>query len=171
MSDNSKLADMILEDRRRGLNYHAIGQKHGLDPIDARALVREILERTSDEDEWELRAISLLRLESVIENLWAGVEQGSFKHAEALFKGLDQINQLLALNKQVMEERKSALTDEQAAVIYDILSANNKHLLETLTEKLKPNKKQQAVLEEWPVIASDAATAAIEATLQEEDDD
>lgn len=168
---DSTLADMILEDRRRGLNYHAIGTKHGIDPIDARALVREVLEKTSDEDEWELRAISLLRLETVVQNLWTGVEQGSFKHAEALFKGLDQINQLLALNKQVVEDKKNELTDEQVAVIYQVVTENNTQIYNAIIDKLKPNKKQMAALEEWPAIASDAATNAIEATIVDEDDD
>lgn len=169
MTDTNQLADLILEDRRKGLSYHQIGQKHGMSAEDARALAREILERTNEEDEWELRAISLLRLESVIQNLWTGVENGSFKHAEALFKGLDQINQLLALNKQVVEERRSAITDEQASIIYHVLRENNRQIFEFINTKLKPNKKQQEILAEWPAIEAEASNAALEATILEED--
>lgn len=171
MSESSELTDLLLDDRIQGLSYDRIGKKHGIDPLDARALVREALSRTADEDEWEMRALSLLRLEKVVQNLWDGVEQGSFKHAEAIFKGLDQINTLLALNKQVMEEQKSIISEEQAEVIYAVVMENNRQLFQFLESKLSPTKTNQAILEEWPSIQSEAVTTAIEATLVEEDED
>lgn len=163
--------DLVLDDRVRGRSYNEIAQKHGIEPLDAREMVREALASTSIEDEWEMRGIAMLRIEKVIENLWTGVEQGSFKHAEALIKGIDQLSQLLALNKQVMEETKAAITDEQAAWIYSVVTENNRQIYNFVTEKLKPNKRQQQELESWAVVAADAATQAIEAVIQEEDDE
>lgn len=171
MSESSDLTDLLLDDRIAGLSYDRIGKKHGIDALDARALVREALTRTADEDDWEMRALSLLRLEKVVENLWDGVESGSFKHAEALFKGLDQINTLLALNKQVVEEQRAAISDEQSQIIYAVVKENNRQLFNFLSGKLTESKTNQAILEEWPATAAEAVTNAIEATLVEEDDD
>lgn len=170
MSADNKMADMILDDRRLGLSYRAIGQKHGISAEDARTIAREILESTSEEDEWELRAITLLRLESVVNSMWTNVENGSFKHAEVLIKTLDQIANLLALNKQVMVEQKSAITDEQAAIVYRVMTESNKEIKKFILDTLKPNKKQLELLEEWPSVASEAATNAIEATLLAEEE-
>lgn len=171
MATNSNLTDMIMDDRVKGLSYYDIEKKHGIPALDAREMVREALSKTSIEDEWEMRGIAMLRIEKVIENLWAGVEQGSFKHAEALFKGIEQLSQLLALNKQVMQEQKAEITDEQAALIYTVVTENNRQIYEFIQNKLKPNKKQLTVLENWTEVTAEASTNAIEATLVEEDDE
>lgn len=171
MHNQDDMTDLILADRIDGLSYDAIGKKHAIDPMDARSLAREALARTAEEDEWELRAISLLRLEKVVQKLWAGVNTGSFKHAEVLVKTLDQINTLLALNKQVMEEMKSAISDEQAEIIYAVVSENNRQIFRFLQDELKPNKKQLLVLDNWSSVAAEASTAAIEAVLVEEEDE
>lgn len=171
MSNESNLTDLIIAERVKGLSYYAIEQKHGINAIEARELVREALSSEAMDDEWEKRGIMMLRIEKVIENLWTGVEQGSFKHAEALFKGIERLADLLALNKQVVENTKAAITDEQAAIIYMVITENNKQLLTYIQEQLKPNKKQQQVLEEWPQISADSATNAVEAVLYTEDED
>lgn len=165
MSNESELTDLIIRERVKGLSYYQIEQKHGVPAIEARELVREALQSTSIEDEWEQRGIMMLRIEKVIENLWDGVENGSFKHAEALFKGIEQLSQLLALNKQVVEEQKAAITDEQAAIIYMVITENNRQLLEYIQSQFKPNKKQLEKLEEWPQISAETATHAVEAVL------
>lgn len=170
MNDSGELTDLLLDDRIDGLSYDRIGKKHGIDPLDARAMVREALSRTADEDEWEMRALSLLRLEKVVQHMWTGVEQGSFKHAEALFKGLDQINTLLALNKQVVEERRAAISEEQAELIYLVIKENNRQIRQFIGS-MKLNKTQQALMEEWPVIESEASTKAIEAVLVEDEEE
>ena len=171
MSNASQLTDLIIKERVKGLSYYQIEQKHEIKAEEARELVREALSSTSIEDEWEQRGIMMLRIEKVIENLWDGVEQGSFKHAEALFKGIEQLSQLLALNKQVIEEQRAAITDEQAALIYMVIRENNRQLLEYIQQQLKPNKRQLEKLEEWPQISADSATHAVEAVLYEEDED
>lgn len=127
--------------------------------------MHEALSKTSADDEWEQRGIMMLRIEKVIENLWDGVESGSFKHAEALFRGLDQLSNLLALNKQVMEEQKSKMTDEHAELIYMVIKENNRQILEYIHKEFKPNKTQLQKLEEWPQISADAATVAVEAVI------
>ena len=170
MSNTSNLTDMIMTDRVKGLSYYEIEKKHGLPAVEAREMVREALSSTSIEDEWEMRGIAMLRIEKVIENLWTGLENGNSKHAEVIIKGVEQLSQLLALNKQVMEEQKSAITDEQAAVIHLLLTENNKQIFNFIIHELKPNKKQQAILEEWPAVAAEASTNAIEATIYEEDE-
>ena len=167
MSSDSSLTDLILRDRIKGLSYYDIEQKHRIPAIEARELVHEALSKTSADDEWEQRGIMMLRIERVIENLWDGVENGSFKHAEALFRGLDQLSNLLALNKQVMEDQKNQLTDQQAEIIFMVISENNKQMLEMIRRELKPNKTQERKLEEWPQITADIATAAVEAIIYE----
>lgn len=171
MGNNSELTDLVIKERVKGLSYYQIEQKHGIRGEEARELVREALTATSIEDEWEQRGIMMLRIEKVIEHLWDGVESGSFKHAEALFKGIEQLSQLLALNKQVIEEQRAAITDEQAALIYMVITENNRQMLEYITRELRPNKKQQAALQEWPQISADTATQAVEAVLYEEEDE
>jgi hypothetical protein len=171
MSTDSKLTDMIIAERVKGKSYYDIENKHGIPAIEARELVREALASTSIEDEWEQRGIMMLRIEKVVENLWVGVEQGSFKHAEAMFKGIEQLSQLLALNKQVMEVQRASITDEQAQLIYMIITENNKHLLGYINEQLAPNKKQLTKLESWPSISAESATNAIEAVLYIGEDD
>lgn len=174
MSSGSSLTDLILEDRVKGLSYYDIEKKHGIDALEARELVHEALSKTAPDDEWEQRGIALLRLERVVDHMWEGVESGSFKHAEAMFKGLDQIANLLALNKQVMETQKAQLTDEQAEIVFMVINENNRQILEAINRELKPNKTQLKKLEEWPQITADAATSAVEAVIYEgemEDDE
>lgn len=171
MNNSSNLTDLIMADRVKGLSYLEIERKHGITALDARELVREAISNTSIEDEWEMRGIAMLRIERVIEHLWTGVERGEFKHAEAMIKAIEQLSNLLALNKQVMEDQRAAITDEQAAIIYMVVTENNRQIFKFITDQLKPNKKQQAVLEEWPAVVAEASTAAIEATLHEEDED
>ena len=170
MSNASELTDLIIRERVKGLSYYQMEQKHQITAIEAREMVREALSATSIEDEWEQRGIMMLRIEKVIENLWDGVESGSFKHAEALFKGIEQLSQLLALNKQVIEEQKSTITDEQAALIYMVITENNRQLLNHIQQQLKPNKRQLEILEEWPQISAESATQAVEAVLYVEDE-
>ena len=171
MSNESKLTDLIIQERVKGLSYYQIEQKHGIKAIEAREMVYAVLSSEQMDDEWEKRGIAMLRIEKVIENLWDGVEQGSFKHAEALFKGIEQLSQLLALNKQVIEEKKSSITDEQAELVYRVVSESHRQMLSFLQDNLKPNKKQLEVLEEWPQISAESATQAVEAVLYVEDDE
>lgn len=171
MNEVETLPDLLLDDRVAGLSFDHIAKKHGMAPEDVRVMVREELSKTAEEDEWEMRALTLLRLEKVVSHLWRDVEKGSFKHAEAMFKGLDQIANLLALNKQVMEKQQAAISDEQAALIYHILTENNNRIKAYIDKTLKPNKTQRAALEEWASVAAEVSTGAIEATLVEEDDE
>ena len=171
MSNESNLTELVIKERVKGLSYFAIEQKHGIPALDARELVREAIETEAMDDEWEKRGIMMLRIEKVIENLWSGVENGSFKHAEALFKGIEQLSQLLALNKQVIEEQKALITDEQAALIYMVITENNRQLLTYIQEQLKPNKTQQKALEAWPMVSAESATQAVEAVLYTEEEE
>ena len=171
MDNSSNLVDLIIADRVKGISYREIEQKHGIPALDAREMVREAITSTAMEDEWEMRGIAMLRIERVIEHLWTGVERGEFKHAEAMIKAIEQLSNLLALNKQVMEEQRAAITEEQAAVVYAILKENNRQILQFIQNQLKPNKRQTEVLQEWPAVVADASLVAIEATIVDEDDE
>lgn len=171
MSNESNLTDLVIKERVKGLSYYDIEKKHGVPALEAREMVREALSNTSIEDEWEQRGIMMLRIEKVIEHLWDGVETGSFKHAEALFKGIEQLSQLLALNKQVIEEQKAAITDEQAALIYMVVTESHRTMLDYIKEQLSPDTVQMKVLESWPQVSAESATNAVEAVLYTEDDD
>lgn len=169
MSNASELTDLIIKERIKGRSYYDIEKMHQIPALEARELVREALSSTSIEDEWEQRGIMMLRIEKVIEHLWTGVEQGSFKHAEALFKGIERLSELLALNKQVIEEQKAMITDEQAELIYMVLRENNRQLLQFISDQIKPNKKQSEALEAWTQVSAEAATQAVEVVLFAED--
>lgn len=171
MSTESNLTDLIVAERVKGLSYAKIQQKHGIDALEARELVREAINTEAMDDEWEKRGIMMLRLEKVIEHLWEGVENGSFKHAEVLIKSIEQLSNMLALNKQVIQEQQATITDEQAALIYLVITENNRQLLTYINAQLKPNKRQQEKLEAWPQISAESATSAVEAVLYEEDDE
>lgn len=171
MSNESNLTELIIEERVKGLSYFKIEQKHGIDALSARELVREALSSEAMDDEWEKRGVMMLRIEKVIEHLWEGVTNGSFKHAEVLLKGIERLSELLALNKQVIEQQQAAITDEQAAVIYAVLTENNRQMLEYINSTLKPNKTQQKKLVEWPQISAEAATQAVEVVLYEDDEE
>lgn len=147
MTERLALAQRIADDKAKGHSYITIGQNYGIDPLDARQMVREVIESTSIDDEWEMRGIALLRLEKVVENLWKGLENGSFKHAEVLVRAIDQTSTLLALNKQVMKDRQMELTDQQAELIFSVLTLNNQRILEYIQDTLKPNKRQLQQLE------------------------
>lgn len=165
------MADLIIQERVKGRSYYQIEQLHGIDAMEARELVREVLESEQMDDEWEKRGIAMLRIERVVEHLWAGVESGNSKHAEVMIKSIEQLSNLLALNKQVIQEQKAAITDEQAAMIYMVVTENNKKMLSYINKKLAPNKRQQKILEEWPQISADTATQAVEAVLYVEEDE
>lgn len=171
MSETSGLAELVMDERRKGKSYSEIEQKHGVPALEARQMVREVIENTSIDDEWEMRGIAMLRLEKVIEYMWTGVENGSFKHAETIIKSIETVSNLLALNKQVMQEQKSSITDEHAAMIYDVVRENNRQIYSFITEQLRPNKRQTAALESWPQVVADASTQAIEATLYKEEEE
>lgn len=165
MSNESDLTELVIKERVKGLSYYDIEKKHSIPALEAREMVREALASTSIEDEWEQRGIMMLRIEKVIENLWSGVERGEFKHAEAMFKGIEQLSNLLALNKQVIETQQAEITDAQAAIIYAIVTANNKMLYEKILEELTQKELELEVLKVWPQITADAATDAVESVL------
>lgn len=169
MDNKSELTDLIIRERVKGLSYYDIEKKHEIKAEEAREMVRDALSSTSIEDEWEQRGIMMLRIEKVIENLWGGVERGEWKHAEVLIKAVDQLSNLLALNKQVIEEQRAAITDEQAEIIYMVISENNRQMLTYIQDNLKPNQRQQLQLEEWPQVSADTATQAVEAVLYAEE--
>lgn len=171
MGNSSELTDLILKERVKGHSYYEIERMHGVNAAEARELVREALSSTSIDDEWEQRGIMMLRIERVIEHLWTGVERGEFKHAEVMIRAVEQLSTMLALNKQVIEEQKAAITDEQAAMIYMVITENNKQLLSFIQEQFKPNKTQQKKLEEWPQLSAETATNAVESVLYAEEVD
>lgn len=161
----SDLTDLIVQERIKGLSYFEIAKKHEIDALEAREMVREALTISAPDDEWEQRGIMMLRAERVIQKLWDGLESGSFKHAEALVKTLDHLASLLALNKQVMESRKAEITDQQAQLVYEVMTRYGDKILQYINKELAPNKRQLAKLEEWPQIAADASTDALEEVI------
>lgn len=171
MNTDSALTELIINERVRGKSYFDIGIKHNIDPLEARQLVKEALESTSMDDEWEQRGILMLRLEKVIDNMWDQVERGEWKHAEVLIKSIDQLSNLLATNKQIMQETKTMITDEQAQLIYMVISENNRQMLQYIKDVLKPNKTQQKQLEHWHAVTAETATNAVEAVIYAEEED
>src|SRR5690349_23487312 len=78
--EGTTLQNMLLDDRISGLNFFEIGSKHGIPPEEVRQLINEALAENVTRDPIEMRQLVQLRLERLTNYLWAGVENGSFKH-------------------------------------------------------------------------------------------
>ena len=167
MSENNDLmSSMLLDDRIKGLNFFEIGEKHGIKPEEARAIVNEALSEVVTRDPVEMRGIIQLRLERMTQHLWTGIENGSFKHIEAATKIVERIAELMDLNEQTIKHQISIISDEETLQLFHVLRANNR-LLYDRVRALPLNQKALGELESWPEWAADAAGAAVDEVIVE----
>lgn len=166
--DNDALLGMLLDDRVRGLNYFDIEAKHGIPAAEAKSMVNEALAEAASKDPIEMRYVVQLRLEKIVENLWQGLEQGSFKHAEAIIKSIERLTDLMDLNQATIKHQITIISDEETKQFLAVLKANNQKLYEKV-EKLPLGKKAAAELESWPEWAAEAATEAVEKVIYAEE--
>ena len=165
--EDDTLRSFILDDRIKGLSYSQIEAKHGIPALEAMAIVREAIESTTVDDVWEQRGIQMLRIEKTIEYLWKGVEEGSFKHAEALIKAIERLSEMLDLNKETIKHEITIISDEETLQMLAVLKQNNV----LLKQKIIESGVDPQSLEEWPEWASHAATTAVaEIEMQQGED-
>jgi len=164
MAENDGLTQLILDDRIRGRSYAEIELKHGIPAIEAMAMVREALESTTMRDPIEMRGIVMLRTEKIIEHLWAGLEQGSFKHGEAIIKALERLSELLDLNQETIRQEITIISDEETLQIFEVLKRSNALLRQKLDALPLPESAVRA-LEAWPEWVAETTTTAVEEVL------
>lgn len=171
MTDNSALTQLILDDRIRGRSYAQIEQKRSIPAIEAMALVREALETTTMRDPIEMRGIVMLRTEKVIEHLWEGLEQGSFKHGEAIIKAVERLSELLDLNQETIRHEVSLVSDEQTMKIFEVLKRAQDLLHAKINALELTDGARQELIEGWPEWAASSTTTAVEEVLYHDEED
>jgi len=170
MTVNDGLTQLILDDRIKGRSYLDIELKHGVPAVEAMAMVREALESTTMRDPIEMRGIVMLRTEKIIENLWAGLEQGSFKHGEAIIKALERLSELLDPNQETIRTEVTLISDAETLQLFEVMKLTNLALLAKVKElPLTPDAAKE--LEQWPAWTAEASTAAVEQVLYMDDND
>ena len=169
MPASDGLTQLILDDRIRGRSYAEIELKHGIPAIEAMAMVREALESTTMRDPIEMRGIVMLRTEKIIEHLWEGLEQGSFKHGEAIIKALERLSELLDLNQETLRIEQTIVSDEQTLQLFQVM----KEAYAMLYDKVRRLAVTDAAIKEleaWPEWVAETTTAAVEHVLYQDDD-
>lgn len=169
MTESLNLAQKIIDDRVKGYNYLDIANKHGVEPIEALAIVREALESTSMRDPIEMRGILMLRLEALIQNMWDQIEKGSFKHVEAAVKAMDRLSELLDLNQQTIKHEISVMSDEETVQMIAVLKSNNTRLYERLSALELGDGARLELESSWAQWTADTAMEAVEEIILVED--
>ena len=164
MTENDGLTQLILDDRIKGKSYMDIERKHGVPAIEAAAMVREALESTTMRDPIEMRGIVMLRTEKIIENLWSGLEAGSFKHGEAIIKALERLSELLDLNQETIRTEVTLISDAETLQLFEVLKLANQALYAKVMQ-LELSESAVLQLQSWPEWTAEATTEAVEAVL------
>lgn len=170
MAEDNGLVQLLLDDRVSGKTYMDIQAKHGIPAAEARALVMEALTQVATKDPIEQRGILQLRLEAVVDKLWAGLEAGSFKHGEAILKAAERIAELMDLNQATIKHEISIISDQETAKLLSVLRENNAKLL-AYVKTLPLTEEAQLELEAWPQWVATASTEAVEEVLYMEEDE
>lgn len=170
MPASDGLTQLILDDRIRGRSYAEIELKHGIPAIEAMAMVREALESTTMRDPIEMRGIVMLRTEKIIEHLWEGLEQGSFKHGEAIIKALERLSELLDLNQETLRIEQTIVSDEQTLQLFQVMKEAY-GLLYAKVQRLAVTDAAIKELEAWPEWVAETTTQAVEHVLYKDDAD
>lgn len=157
---NATMTKLLLDDRVNGLSYLEIEHKHGIAAVEARQMVMEALADVVSKDPLEQRGIMTLQIEKVIRYLTEGLENGSFKHGEAILKATERLAELHDLNQQTIKHEVTVMTDENAQLIFEVLKQNNNALRERV-RKLELSEANLLQLDAWPEWEAEAATEAV----------
>lgn len=160
---------MLVKDRVEGLSYPEIAVKHGLEVVQCYGMVRGFLEETTIDDEFEQRGIQMLRLDAIVKHLWSGLEAGSFKHAEAIVRAVNELGVLLDINKQALEEAKYRVSEEQGEIIYRVVEHLTGGLQRRISQLQLTSEQTKVMEEQWPSWNYEAATEAMEDVVYAEE--
>lgn len=158
------LSQLLIDDKIRGRSYAEISAKHGIPIEEVIQIIRGVYAATTIRDPLEYRALLQLRMEKIIDHLWDGLMAGSFKHAEAITKAVNTLQELHDLNEKALETHINIIVDEDANKVLEVL----KHFAQAQYGRLmelslpEPVKRE---LEAWPEWAAESATEAVERVI------
>lgn len=161
------LAQFIVDEKVRGRSFVEIAHKHNIPVEEVITIYREYIAAVAIRDPLEHRMLLQLRTEKIIDQLWDGLEQGSFKHGEAILKAVNTLQELHNLNEQAITTQVNVMVDEDAGKVFEVLKHANRAMLERVLQ-LPLNKKAREELAAWPEWAAETSTAAIEDVIYAE---
>lgn len=165
--NNDALAQLLIDDKIRGRSYLEISQKHNIPVDEVIAILREVYASTQIKDPTEYRALLQLRLEKIIDKLWDGLDQGSFKHGEAVIKAVQQLQELHDLNEKTITHEFTVISDAEAEKILAVLKFSNNRLYAKIQNlELTSDAKEQLL--QWPEWTAETATEAVEEIIYAE---
>lgn len=157
-----RLAQLMLDDKIKGLSYNEIAYKHDL-PVDVVVnTVKKELDSSTIKDPVEYRKLLQLRLEKLIATLWEAVDNGALKSADTIVNAIDRIQELHALNEQQNTIEINIISDAQVAQLLGVLSYAFSALYSKISA-LPLTDEARNQLDEWNEWTAEAATEAVEA--------
>lgn len=168
MDENTNLVQLFIEDYARGKSFYDLEAKHGVPAAEISVMIDEYLANnylSRDRQRWQ--QLLTLRIERITDHLWDGIEQGSFKHAEAVVRLMEKLAELLALNEQAIVEQDSKVNDAQTELILRVLRIHDQQLLE-LVRSLPLSVEAKEKLDEWPEWVAETSTNAVEQVIYAE---
>lgn len=149
------LEGTVLDMIAAGKTPRQIGQVLGISPAEASKMAYDLLDREIITDADQRRRLQVYRLEKIVDALW----ERTMKHAESddvknLVMVLQQLNELLALNKETDLELMEKMYEHQLAVYL--------HTINTLVEALRAIAPNALPTEEaWAEFTQTQITTAI----------
>lgn len=157
-----RLAQMMLDDKIKGLSYNEIAFKHDL-PVEVVVnTVKRELDSATIKDPIEYRKLLQLRLEKLIATLWEAVDNGALKSADTIVNAIDRIQELHALNEQQNTVEINIISDAQVTQLLGVMNYAFSALY-TKINGLPLTDAARNELEEWHEWTAEATTEAIEA--------
>jgi hypothetical protein len=111
-----------------------------------------------------MRYLIQLRLEKIVDNLWAGLERGEFKSGEAIIKSIEKMTELMDLNLDTIKHQITIISDEETLKLFTVLKEYSNRLYQKI-DQLPLNAKSRGELEAWPEWIAEAATEAVETVI------
>lgn len=166
-SADDALAQLLVDDKIRGKSYLEISQKHGIAVDEVISILRDVYASTQIKDPNEYRALLQLRLEKIIDKLWDGLEQGSFKHGEAVIKAVTQLQELHDLNEKTIVHEINIISDAETAKIFEVLKKYSNGIYNHVAS-LPLTTEAKGALAAWPEWTAEVATDAVEEVIYAE---
>lgn len=157
-----RLAQMMLDDKIKGLSYNEIAFKHDLPVETVVNTVKRELDSATIKDPIEYRKLLQLRLEKLIATLWEAVDNGALKSADTIVNAIDRIQELHALNEQQNTIEITIISDAQVQQLLGVMNYAFSALY-TKINSLPLTDEARNELEEWHEWTAEATTEAIEA--------
>lgn len=167
MENTDNLQQMLLAEAISGRSFYEMEQKHGIPALECATLIKNALASAPAFTTIEQRQLLSLRLEAVVGYMWAGLQNGSFKHGEAMLKAIHEAAELNALVAKQTVEHVTYFQDQQMIQIIRMLEYNNAELRRKI-DSLELTAEIRQELEAWPEWVAESATNAVEAVVYAE---